>query len=155
LSIHLSVRSFTFGFHSITPKGIILSTSNLVCDLPRRKERTLFWGVGQGQWSRLLKIEILFPQHNSRRYYTINPKHGKWLDHQKRRILLNWSHVSQVQRSRLLKIVISFPQRNSRRYAINSKLDMRPAHKERILLVVDHVSQDQRSRSLVIEISFL
>jgi len=51
------------------------STPNLACGLPIRKGKTLLilGTVGHYQ-SWLLKIEIPFPQHNSRKYYSINSK---------------------------------------------------------------------------------
>jgi len=52
----------------------------MVCGRPIRKGRTLliFGHVGEGQSSQLLKIEILFLQHNSKTYYAVNSKLDIW-----------------------------------------------------------------------------
>jgi len=49
--VRLSVRLFTLGFRSITPKEIMWSTLNLVCDLPVSKGRRLliFGHIGKGK----------------------------------------------------------------------------------------------------------
>jgi len=105
------------------------STPNLIWGLPIRKGKTLlvFGHVGQGQRSRLLKIENMFPQHTSRRYVN-NSKLGTGPTHKERK---NPFHVWSC-RSRSKLMVIKNRNYNSRRnHAINSNLGTWPAHKER------------------------
>jgi len=124
---------FTVGFRVITPKRIMWSTSNLVCGLPIRQERTLLvlGHISQSKISQLLEIEVSFPQHNSKiNIMQSTPKLICGI--RKGRTLYILGHVGQGKQSRFLKIDILFLEHNSRiDHAIIFKLGMWPAHKKR------------------------